>query len=732
MKACLLFLIGLGGFALSPAQTIPEQKSPEVLQLPTGEKLFTWYGHAGRSYFIEVSDPTAHLDKWFWAPVIESGADATISYEVDGTADKGFYRIHHTDQVPGPGLTLDTADFDNDGLTNWDEITVYHTHPLKADTDGDSLPDGWEIANGLDPLHDGSVNFVNGANGDKDGDGRNNIREFLGGSSGNDPDDYPVSTTWVERSVRQQHHTLGEFGSPVGWKSFGNTWNNGHSYIEHPPLALTPATMLSELAATMPFPAQPGSSAQERDIYDSFAMPSADFTRFANPNGGTGVYSSLVQPLIVLKIPPNKAVPVSRTISFLLSSTYLEFGYTAAQGMISPPEGYPDPIPFHQEIIEFEFLAGALESVPKEIPLQLKAGGTNTHTISDHTFTTVSIKPAQGMAGVVGDSVPSVLPSSKIAHFVSPKKTTQVAQDHVILQVKGIEPEHITPGHAKQVLEWDSAVGEAVPDEPTKWRVSRAESGRFSIKVKLKDGGDTACEMLVWIVWCETTVTPGVAAFEILNDGSQYKISDDLAEKWKFVFEIQPQNILDQNTLERPALSGPSVRETPGFEKLYVTDPGAGSGDTATLKWDVSRQVKKIVRNPDGIPEGWIAKSAAFPALDYEGNDDPAGDDEDANPYAAKVGGALDHAFGELSSFDAPNNPVQNGWHPPGNSYAVESNFREFTRLEIWDTNRANGQFWFRISDFLEWHHYLGTENIGVENMWTDNESSSGLGHPKP
>lgn len=142
MKTCLLFLIGLGGFSLSPAQTIPEQKPPEALQLPTGEKLFIWYGHTGRSYFTEVSDPTAPLDKWFWAPVIESGADATISYEVDGTADKGFYRIHHTDQVPGPGLTLDTADFDHDGLTNWDEITVYHTHPLKADSDGDTLPDG--------------------------------------------------------------------------------------------------------------------------------------------------------------------------------------------------------------------------------------------------------------------------------------------------------------------------------------------------------------------------------------------------------------------------------------------------------------------------------------------------------------------------------------------------------------------------------------------------------------
>ena len=46
-------------------------------------------------------------------------------------------------------------DTDIDDLTDYDEINIYHTDPTLNDTDGDGAPDGWEIANGYDPLvHD--------------------------------------------------------------------------------------------------------------------------------------------------------------------------------------------------------------------------------------------------------------------------------------------------------------------------------------------------------------------------------------------------------------------------------------------------------------------------------------------------------------------------------------------------------------------------------------------------
>ena len=46
-------------------------------------------------------------------------------------------------------------DTDIDDLTDYDEINIYHTDPTLNDTDSDGAPDGWEIANGYDPLvHD--------------------------------------------------------------------------------------------------------------------------------------------------------------------------------------------------------------------------------------------------------------------------------------------------------------------------------------------------------------------------------------------------------------------------------------------------------------------------------------------------------------------------------------------------------------------------------------------------
>jgi len=45
-------------------------------------------------------------------------------------------------------LTLDT---DGDGLTDYDEINIYHTSPYLEDTDSDGIPDGVEVKNGTDP-----------------------------------------------------------------------------------------------------------------------------------------------------------------------------------------------------------------------------------------------------------------------------------------------------------------------------------------------------------------------------------------------------------------------------------------------------------------------------------------------------------------------------------------------------------------------------------------------------
>lgn len=70
------------------------------------------------------------------------------------------------------------ADEDADGLSRAQELAL-GTDPARSDTDGDTLPDGWEAANALDPL---SAEGEHGSQGDPDGDGAGNSNEWLAGT----------------------------------------------------------------------------------------------------------------------------------------------------------------------------------------------------------------------------------------------------------------------------------------------------------------------------------------------------------------------------------------------------------------------------------------------------------------------------------------------------------------------------------------------------------------------
>jgi hypothetical protein len=113
--------------------------------------------------------------------------------DLDGLSDSQEIRIYLTD----PNI----ADTDSDGLTDYEEVLIYHTDPRNWDMDGDglldgdeiaqgadpldpdvdrdSLPDGWEVHNGLDFAADDSVR-------DADGDGLNNVGEYVLGTDPND------------------------------------------------------------------------------------------------------------------------------------------------------------------------------------------------------------------------------------------------------------------------------------------------------------------------------------------------------------------------------------------------------------------------------------------------------------------------------------------------------------------------------------------------------------------
>jgi N-acetylmuramoyl-L-alanine amidase len=180
MRSYLLTILAAATAAVSP--TVAQEQNSEIIQV-SPDMFLRWHGHAYRTYFVQISDPNDHLRKWIWAPIIETGNDEDISYEVDGTADKGFFRLWFSDQAT---TDPDGDDFDRDGLTNLDEVTLYQTNPLDSDTDGDGLLDGWEVANSLDPNDDGTTNVNNGGSGDPDNDGLTNAEEQ---DLGTDPSD---------------------------------------------------------------------------------------------------------------------------------------------------------------------------------------------------------------------------------------------------------------------------------------------------------------------------------------------------------------------------------------------------------------------------------------------------------------------------------------------------------------------------------------------------------------
>lgn len=113
---------------------------------------------------VALAMPALSLTNWVWLLRTASGQTNIVLSNL--WSDVGFFLLG----------TL--ADADDDGLTDVLERLVFHTDSENADTDGDGLADGWEVAQGYNPATaDTNQNGLPDGYEDADGDGLANLVE---------------------------------------------------------------------------------------------------------------------------------------------------------------------------------------------------------------------------------------------------------------------------------------------------------------------------------------------------------------------------------------------------------------------------------------------------------------------------------------------------------------------------------------------------------------------------
>ncbi len=125
----LICFLTMAGFAQAQDAGDPNEGTTLTPDGSSGTYLFSWWGRAGRSYFIQQSED---LQTWSYVPIIETGADQTIQWGFSSSTDKLFLRLKYTDVSTSDPFN---DDFDGDGVSNWDELqqgsdpTNYYSQP---------------------------------------------------------------------------------------------------------------------------------------------------------------------------------------------------------------------------------------------------------------------------------------------------------------------------------------------------------------------------------------------------------------------------------------------------------------------------------------------------------------------------------------------------------------------------------------------------------------------------
>jgi len=137
--AFLLSTVALAGFAQGQTASDLNEGTRLTHDSVNDTWSFSWWGRAGRTYFIQQSDD---LMSWQYIPIIEPGQEDVVEWGFATNADRLFMRLKYTD-VP----TLDPwgDDFDGDNIGNWDELLQESDPFATLDLNSNGIPDDWEL-----------------------------------------------------------------------------------------------------------------------------------------------------------------------------------------------------------------------------------------------------------------------------------------------------------------------------------------------------------------------------------------------------------------------------------------------------------------------------------------------------------------------------------------------------------------------------------------------------------
>jgi hypothetical protein len=336
------------------------------------------------------------------------------------------------------------------------------------------------------------------------------------------------------------------------------------------------------------------------------------------------------------------------------------------------------------------------------------------------------IWPDADMIGVVGDVIDSCNADSCIKHFVTPKWTTDLDQNYVILKFYGSDDKNFANDY-----EW---VGGEEGDTVTTRKITRDAAYREIIKVHEKDHPENiVAEFYVWIIWATfgaPTINTHVNSSVMPTAPPTLRPATDRL----FAEAIVEPNSMFQPTEEVPNLTGNRTQNVPASE--YIARwPGLGQGIAnggAPHRWDVGQSMKRVYTNQppktivrtdyNGSPlENFHLDNSStlfpignttindFPADPLEANDDYSLGGllpQSNNPYSGGEGG--------LDFHDSPAAPyIRESSGGVGETVHIKKTIHNFIRVQIGDSPEEGYKNWYIISENFTWYYNAKFINDG-------------------